>query len=69
MRGECNHVISEMAREKGFGLLAGSLTSLSGGYMSPFALWKFMNLCALFFFKCSPIIFLEQLCLRCKLYI
>lgn len=47
MRGECNHVISEMECEKGFGLLAGSLTSLSGGYMSPFALWKFMNLCAL----------------------
>lgn len=53
MRGECNHVISEMEREKGFGLLAGSPTSLSGGYISQFALWKFMNLCALslFFFK------------------
>lgn len=47
---EGSHVISEMERGKGFGLLAGSPTSLSGGYMSPFALWKLMNLCALFFF-------------------
>ena len=47
---EGSHVISEMEHGKGFGLLAGSPTSLSGGYMSPFALWKLMNLCALFFF-------------------
>lgn len=50
MRGEYSHVISETERGKGFGLLAGSPTSLSGGYRSPFALWKLMNLCALFFF-------------------
>ena len=40
---EGSHVISEMERGKGFGLLAGSPTSLSGGYMSPFALWKLTN--------------------------